>query len=121
MLKRLLFIIIMISVPLVYFGCSHKADESKYKAYADDHYLPSVYHDWWAALDSSYVNAYSHRINFDTLGNPIKSDEYYEYIGKYDQFQVGWDDIGVNFPPPPIPGGAAVMSPHRQSYLDLRK
>jgi len=110
---------VFVLIALFYFGCSHNADESKYKAYADEHYLSSVFRDWWAALDTSIMMEFSHRIEFDTLGNPIKSNEYYEYIGRYDQFQVGWDDIGVNHPPPILPGEEGVMSPHRQNYLDL--
>jgi hypothetical protein len=55
----------------------------------------------------------------DPLNQPIFNDEYYEYIGRYDQFQVGWDDIGPGYPPPPLPGGEEVMSPNRQYYIQL--
>jgi hypothetical protein len=118
MLRKLMLAILF--VPLFY--CSHKAnkpDDSQYKAFADEHYLASVFFDWWEIQDTSVMNTFSHRIFYDSLGNPIRSDEYYENIGRYDQFQVGWDDIGINHPPPPLPSGEAVMSPHRQNYLDL--
>lgn len=95
--------------------------ETAYKAYANDHYISSVFRDWWGTLDTSITNRYSHRLYFDDTGSPIKSREYYENIGKYDEFQVGWDDIGTNFPPEPVQGGAGVTSPHRRAYLDMRK
>jgi len=97
--------------------------ESDYKAYADIHYLASVFRDWWATKDSSYQNKFSHRLYFDEQGAPIKTHEYYENIGKYDQFQVGWDDIGTNIEPPAPgqTGGTAYISPHRGAYLEMRK
>ena len=97
--------------------------ESDYKAYADEHYLASVFRDWWASKDTAYQNGFSHRLYFDDQGNPIRSHEYYENIGKYDQFQVGWDDIGTNIEPPAPgqTGGTAYISPHRRAYLDMRK
>jgi hypothetical protein len=92
--------------------------ERDYKAYADQHYLTSVFFDWWNGLDTSVTNKFSHRIY-----PGVKNHEYYENIGKYDQFQVGWDDIGVNFPPPGTPGGDSLgtVSPHRNTYLNMRK
>lgn len=95
--------------------------ESDYKSYADEHYIASVYRDWWNIQDTSIQNKFSHRIYFDNTGSPIRTHEYYENIGKYDQFQVGWDDIGLNYPPPGVPGGTVVISAHRQTYLDMRK
>lgn len=95
--------------------------EDDYRAYADEHYIASVYRDWWNVQDTSIQNKFSHRLIFDATGNPDRSHEYYENIGKYDQFQVGWDDIGLNYPPPGVPGGTVVVSPHRQAYLDMRR
>ncbi len=98
--------------------------ETAYKSYADEHYLASVFRDWWNGLDTATQNTFSHRLYFDASGNPIRNREYYENVGKYDQFQVGWDDIGVNFPPPGTPGGnpnSGYVSPHRGTYLEMRK
>ena len=40
----------------------------------------------------------------------MKTQQYYEMIGKYDQFRYGWDDFDpTNF-----------MTPHRNHYLNLR-
>jgi hypothetical protein len=104
---------------LIYHGKGTK-EEKDYKLYADAHYIASEYNTWWGGLDSSVQNTYSHRLYFDASGNPIRTREYYENVGKYDQFQVGWDDIGLNYPPPPIPGGSPVVSPHRSTYLGMR-
>ncbi|UCC80146.1 MAG: hypothetical protein JSW64_01950 [Candidatus Zixiibacteriota bacterium] len=98
--------------------------EEEYKQYAHDHYLWNTYIDWWnsGGVSDSIKETYSHTMPWDSTANqPIFNHEYYENIGKYDQFQVGWDDIGTNFPPPPIPGGTSVISAHRAFYLNLRK
>lgn len=105
---------------LVYHG-KGKDKEKAYKAFADEFYLSGVYRDWWNSLPPAVQDSFSHRIYFDNDGNPQRSHEYYENIGKYDQFQVGWDDIGLNHPPPGVPGGESFMSPHRQQYLDMRR
>ncbi|UCE65044.1 MAG: hypothetical protein JSU85_09180 [Candidatus Zixiibacteriota bacterium] len=101
-----------------------KDKEEEYQQYADEHYLWNTYIQWWdsPAVPDSIKLTYSHSMPWDSTANqPIFNHEYYENIGKYDQFQVGWDDIGTNFPPPPIPGGTSVISGHRAFYLNLRK
>lgn len=102
-----------------------KDKEDEYKQYADDHYLWNTYIQWWSdpnQVPDSIKETYSHSMPWDSTANqPIFNHEYYENIGKYDQFQVGWDDIGTNFPPPPLPGGTTVISEHRAFYLNLRK
>jgi hypothetical protein len=114
--------IALISGYLIY-NSKGKNQEDDYRAYADEHYLASVFRTWWDAKDSSYQNKFSHRLYFDNEGNPLRTHEYYENIGKYDQFQVGWDDIGINIEPPAPgqSGGTAYISPNRRTYLDMRK
>ena len=96
-----------------------KSKEDEFKAFADNHYLWNTYLQWWDTLDSTIQNGYSHRLPVDDNGNPIFNHEYYENIGKYDQFQVGWDDTGTNFPPPPV--GETYVSENRTTYLNMRK
>lgn len=91
--------------------------ESEYKTFANGHYDPIVFLQWWNDLDSLTQNAYSHRLPVDENGNPIYNHEYYENIGKYDQFQVGWEDIGPNFPPE----DTSALWGYRVTYLDMRK
>lgn len=93
--------------------------EKEFQAYAQDHYLWNTYVQWWDTVPDSIQEKYSHSLPWDsTAGQPIYNHEYYENIGKYHQFQVGWDDIGPNIPPSPDGG---YVSPHRSFYLNLRK
>lgn len=48
--------------------------------------------------------------------DPIKDDEYYENIGKYDQFASGWDDF-LDYNPR---SDTLFMSPNRDKYLSMR-
>jgi hypothetical protein len=90
--------------------------ESSFRAYADAHYNWRTYMDWWNSLPEARQDSFSHRLPIDASGNPIRNWEYYENIGKYDQFQVGWEDIGLNHPPP-----EKYNSPIRNSYLGMRQ
>jgi hypothetical protein len=93
--------------------------EQEYKDYAQEHYLWNTYIQWWDTVPDSIQDKYSHTLPWDsTAAQPIFNHEYYENIGKYHQFQVGWDDIGINNPPSPDGG---FVSDHRAFYLNLRK
>ena len=59
--------------------------EDEYKAFADDHWNFDV---WIASGDT--VGGHSITRNPIT-SDPVKSNEYYENIGKYDQFNRGWE------------------------------
>jgi hypothetical protein len=105
---------------LIYRGKGNDK-ESEYMKYADDKYTPSDYFTWWDGLSQAVQDSFSHRIheNPNDPEGAVRNHEYYENIGKYDQFQLGWDDI--NTPPPPVPGGTPVLSEFRRTYLDMRK
>jgi hypothetical protein len=96
--------------------------EDEYKAYADEHYSWQDYLIWWGALPEDNQNEYSHRMPVNDNNVPIFNHEYYENIGKYDQFQVGWPG-GINHPF--IPGDSVYsvtwMPPERATYLDMRQ
>jgi len=83
-----------------------KDGEKKYRAYADLHWFRDPFNTWWNTLDSATQAGYSHRLP------PTNDYEYYENIGKYDQFVWGWDDFAAGDP---------VLTPHREHYLELRK
>jgi hypothetical protein len=93
-----------------------KNEEGAYRSYADKNYKWTDYISWWNTLSDSAQKAYSHRLPIDASGNPIKNWEYYENIGKYDQFQVGWQDVGLNHPPP-----EKFYSALRNTYLSMRQ
>ena len=66
-------------------NANDKVDE--YETFADENWN---YDDWIASGDTTG----GHNIvrNPNTLA-PVKSNEYYENIGKYDQFNTGWVDV----------------------------
>ena len=102
-----------------------KSTEDDYKAYANEHYSWRDFMDWWQTLPPETQNIYSHRMPFDfTNYVPIFNHEYFENIGKYDQFQVGWPG-GINHPylpnSPDTTYHESWMPVERQTYLDMRK
>ena len=96
--------------------------EKEYKAYADVHYSWQDFLIWWDDLPDENKQDYSHRMPVDENNVPIFNHEYYENIGKYDQFQVGWPG-GINHPF--IPGDSVYsetwMPVERSTYLGLRQ
>lgn len=108
-----------------YFIYDGKGDDKKieYRNYADDYYSPYTFMQWWETLDSTEQDTFSHRLPWDDVRNTaIRDHEYYENIGKYDQFQLGWLDIDSY--PPGVPGGVSdtigTMG-YRPTYLGLRE
>jgi len=113
-IKPLLFLGLEASLWSGYFVYHGKGNdkEDEFKAYGDLHYNRDLYDTWWNSLDSTDQNQFSHRLPDE------KNHEYYENIGKYNQFAVGWEDAGVDpsqFDPTNPP-----PSPYRESYLDTR-
>ena len=78
--------------------------EEEYKALADEFWDFFV---WIPGAD----NKNGHTLDVDSMGNPIKSDEYYENIGKYDKFNSGW--LGAL--------NATDPTTERSLYLNLRE
>lgn len=66
----------------------------------------------------------SHHAWFKEDGSRVESDEYYENIGKYNQFNSGWDDFpevgSENFPDHPDDTLLEQISANRRKYLQLR-
>ena len=94
-----------------------KRDE--YKAFADANWDPTHYSNWLLqhfGVDSDTLKYYDHEkkdsVEFTHHLHSNKDQQYYEMIGKYDQFVGGWlgfwDDT-TNF-----------RSPDRITYLDMR-
>jgi hypothetical protein len=92
-----------------------------YIQFAQEHYNYGEFMAWWLNLNPEIRAVFSHTLPWDdSLNQPIMNHEYYENIGKYNEFQVGWDDIGRAHEPPPV-GTEAYTSPHREEYLNLRR
>ena len=96
---------------------SHKSGndgEKDYKAFADDHWIEKRYIDdrnnptpesWYGFWDeffrenSPLINNQFHDSLQTILTHSLpetKNHEYYENIGKYDQFVYGWDDVALH-------------------------
>lgn len=102
----------------VYHGKGN-TEKNKYREYADSLYSWQEFMLWWNSLNEAQQDSFSHRLPWDEINNTvIRNHEYYENIGKYDQFQIGWDDI---FDPYTGIPSTAILSPHRLTYLDMRK
>ncbi len=119
-IKPLLFLGLEASLWAGYFVYDGKGNdkEDEYRLFADQNYDPDRYFTWWNTLDTTEKKEFSHDLPVDEQGNVIKNLEYYENVGKYDQFSVGWEDAGVSpeqFDPRNPPPSA-----YRNTYLDTR-
>jgi hypothetical protein len=111
---------------LMYHG-KGSDQEDKYRKFADDNYTASRYFTWFESIGDTARQAFSHQIYPDP-NDPegvVRNHEYYENIGKYDQFQPGWNDYETDGGgiPPPLPGEdrdyrATAL---RTQYLDMRR
>jgi len=82
---------------------SEKEDE--FRTYADEHWSPTKYMVWLVENEGVTIDT----VGTDKLPN-MKTQQYYEMIGKYDKFQQGWDDAD------PITGASA----RRKLYVQMR-
>ncbi|HPN33478.1 MAG TPA: DUF5683 domain-containing protein [bacterium] len=97
--------------------------DAEFKAYADAHWSENEYWDYIArrsgqdrsdleALRTWEKNNYSHSLH------RVKDQQYYEMIGKYDQFNAGWDDSEVGLWDNGF--STALRSQNRLAYDDRR-
>ncbi len=105
-----------------YFVYDGKGDDEKklYQDFANDNYQWQDFMTWWETLSDAQQDSFSHRLPWDEANNTVtRNHEYYENIGKYDQFQIGWIDIDNYAYPPPY--GDAITEGSRSIYLDMRR
>jgi len=81
--------------------------EDEYQAFADQFWDFNLYGP------SVEEQSNGHTIPIDADGNVVKSNEYYENIGKYDKFNRGWEGA--------IIGSNSSKTDEREAYLNLRK
>jgi len=92
--------------------------EDDYRAFADNHWNADVYLVW----KERYISAtgdtmrFTHALPRDEDGSARKTQQYYEMIGKYDQFASGWDDY-----PEDVPVDSVGYSELRLDYMDQRE
>ncbi|RKY55101.1 MAG: hypothetical protein DRP89_03915 [Candidatus Neomarinimicrobiota bacterium] len=110
--------------------------ERQYKRYADEHWdlnrwfrngltnescgLEGSHHIWVSYNGQEYVandTLVEYIPDYLDLGSaiqPVKTYEFYENVGKYDQFACGWDDFDSTLT------DTVLMSPFRDKYLTDR-
>lgn len=69
-------------------NANDKVDE--YETFANENW---IYDAWIASGDTAGDGGGHNIIRNPNTGSPVKSKEYYENIGKYDQFNTGWVDV----------------------------
>ena len=72
--------------------------EDSYRVFADEHWEFDYYYDWFRSFgdDSIYTEQLPVDVvvdGTDTTYVPNKTHDYYEMIGKYDWFLLGWEDL----------------------------
>ena len=101
-IKAALFLAIEVGGWTFYGAQKNKGNDirSEFRAYADAHWSESEYWDWIAlhsGLERNDVDklreweqeTFSHHLHEE------KDQQYYEMIGKYDQFNYAWDDSDI--------------------------
>ncbi|RKY61635.1 MAG: hypothetical protein DRP95_02590 [Candidatus Latescibacterota bacterium] len=94
-----------------------KDKEREYQTFADDHWSLDRYQAWRDNYRARYDTTWW------THSLPDRKDqEYYEMIGKYDQFAAGWEDYPSEWleDPPEDNRGYADRDTLRSKYEDLR-
>ncbi len=125
-LKAALFFGLDLTLWILYFNYHGKGkdEEKNYKRWADDHWFEEEYVQW--LIDSLGIDCPSYDPVCDTcryfdkekqewtyLSHHLpdkKTQQYYEMIGKYEQFRWGWDDYD----------GSILPSPNWDRYRDMR-
>ena len=105
--KAIGFFVAEIALWWGYVTLQGNADEKviEYEAFAEENW---IYNAWILSGDTAGV----HRIDVNKeTGEPIRNNEYYENIGKYDQFNTGWIDA--------VPGEKDTV--YRLAYRNLQQ
>ena len=119
-LKSLLFLGVEIGGWVAYGVYTDRGNEKTdaFESYADAHWFAEQY---WAWIDqasgcSGDINCQKkyERENFSHFLPDEKNQTYYENIGKYNQFNVGWDDTDSG-------GSHARDSANREVYVRIRQ
>lgn len=87
--------------------------EQEFEDYANQHWDANKWTAWFNTLTEEEQKVFSHELP-DT-----KTQQYYEMIGKYNQFLVGWEGVPLDLTSSEIhdPNNT---SPLREHYMDMR-
>ena len=119
-IKAAVFLSVDVALWALYFNYhgQGKDKETEYQGFADQHWTEDDYIVW-------LIDTYDITSDTQTYEDPVtgewvylshhlpdtKTDQYYEMIGKYEQFSGGWDDYN----------SATEFSQHRETYLGQRR
>ncbi len=79
--------------------------EDEFEAFADEHWSADRYLVWLIEThNTTSDSSFTHSLPGE------KTQQYYEMVGKWDQFEYGWDDVNR----------ASGVSARRQQYLGMR-
>jgi hypothetical protein len=95
-IKGLLFLGAEVALWVGTYHWNDEGDEIRttFREYADAHWSESK----WNTYYNSEVDPATHHLPKDNEGNTDKTQQYYEMIGKYDQFKQGWEDWAAGGP-----------------------
>jgi len=108
---------------IVYHG-KGEDKTTEFENFADIHWSENRYGDflfsnWQVRDDDSVLDAYGNSLFTHHLPD-TKTQQYYEMIGKYDQFVFGWDDVDTVATPPTRENITEAYSANRMHYEDMR-
>ena len=72
-----------------YYMHQYNVKRDEFRRYADEHWIESYYREWY---DSLCALKDTNELGIEILPDE-RNQQYYEMIGKYDWFTLGWDDI----------------------------
>lgn len=110
-----------------HFRSSGHTKEDEYRAFADAHWDQGPY--WDSLLSTQGIerwhdaDSFPHHLPYQVVGTDtsvLKNGEYYENVGKYDQFIWGWDDLEQYQTGQPDPE-QNYRSSRRLTYVGMRE
>ncbi len=85
--------------------------EKEFEAYANEYWDADKWQAWFNNLTEDQQKVFSHSLP------ETKTQQYYEMIGKYNQFLVGWDNVPDNLSTSEIHEHYSQL---REDYMDMR-
>jgi hypothetical protein len=109
-----------------YFVYHNRGNErtDEFNLFADTHWSENRYGDFlfsnWEVRDDDSVFSDFGGYYFTHHLPDTKTQQYYEMIGKYDQFVFGWDDVDTVATPPTSANLRRAYSANRMTYEEMR-
>lgn len=106
---------VLLAGAAVWTNAEGRERQDRYERFADDHWDRQRWLDYLADYEDSSGEPWPHQ-HHTIPPEGVEDHDYYEMIGKYDQFAPGWDDweaLGAD----PVKGTSA----HRGDYLGQRE